>query len=77
MTCVGAAAQADERASVLVRQSRVEDCYMGLSVYDYAQGALRDVVLQRNGCALVLAECARVSAQECLFRAQRLGMSAL
>ena len=34
---------------------------------------MRGVLLQRNGCALVLAECARVAAHECSFRAQRLG----
>ena len=42
------------------------------SFFDYAQGTLKSVLFQRNGCALILAECARVGVEKCSFRAQRL-----
>ncbi len=64
--------QADQRATVALYDSRVEDCYTGVSYLDCAEGGLQRVVLQRNGCALVMAECAGVTIQECSFRAQRL-----
>ena len=64
--------QADERASVALNDCRVEDCYTGVSYLDCAEGALERVVLQRNGCAIVMAECAGVTVEECSFRAQRL-----
>ena len=64
--------QADERARVSLFDCRVEDCYTGSSFYDYAKGSLDRTLLQRNGCAVVLGECATVTVEKSTFRDQRL-----